>query len=84
MPTLYPTKSVHRDDANTTVVASNVSTRQRKMCSLSTHPSKPTIPITHAVTNTGAMSVMVMKDTPIKMCAQPQTPSIITCRTVQW
>jgi hypothetical protein len=61
----YPTKRIHRDNGNTTVVTSNVSTRQRKMCAPSTHPSKPTIPITHAVANTGTTSVMVMKDTPM-------------------
>jgi hypothetical protein len=36
------------------------------MCAPSTHPRKPMIPITHAVANTGAMSVMVVKDTPMK------------------
>jgi hypothetical protein len=65
-PTLYPTKSVHRDDNDTTVVTSYVLTRRRKMCAPSTHPSKPTISITHAVANTGMTSVMIMNDTPMK------------------
>ncbi len=40
--------------------------RRCKMYTPSTHPSKPMIPITHAVANTGTTSVMVMKDTPLK------------------
>ncbi len=57
---MYPTTRIHRDNDDTNVVTSNVSMRQRKP------PSKPTIPITHAVPDTGAMSIMVMKDTPMK------------------
>ena len=44
------------------------------MCAPSTHPSKPTIPITHAVADTGATSVMVMKDTPMKNVCPAMNP----------
>ncbi len=63
---MYPTKNVHREDNDTTLVTSDVSMRQSIMCAPSTHPRKPNIPITHAVADTEATSVMVMKDTPMK------------------
>jgi hypothetical protein len=53
------------DDDDTTVVTDNLSSKRQQICTSSVHPRKPSIPITHAVADTGAMSVMIMKKTPI-------------------
>jgi len=55
-----------------TVVTENLSNQrenlsnQRNICASSIHPRKPSIPITHAVADTGATSILVMKATPMK------------------
>ena len=44
----------------------NLSNQRQQICASSIHPRKPLIPITHAVADTGATSILVMKDTPMK------------------
>ena len=51
------------EDDNTTVVTDNLSSKRQHICALSVHPRKQSIPITHAVADTGATSVMIMKKT---------------------
>jgi hypothetical protein len=63
---LYPTQNSVADSNGITVVTDNVSHQRHQMCASSVHLRKPSIPITHAVADTGATSVMVMKNTPMK------------------
>jgi hypothetical protein len=65
-PTLYPTQNIVIDSDNITVVTDNLSNQRQQMCASSVHPKKPVIPTTHAVADTGATSVLVMKNTPMK------------------
>jgi len=52
------------DSDDITVVAENLSSKLQQIFAVSVHPKKPSIPITHAVADTGAMSIMIMKKTP--------------------
>ncbi len=61
---MYPTQSVDVESDDITVVTDNLSNRQQQICASSIHPSKPSIPITHAVADTGATSIMIMKKMP--------------------
>jgi hypothetical protein len=65
-PTLYPTQNSVVDSNEITVVTDNLSHQRHQMCTSSIHQRKPSIPITHAVADTGATLVMVMKNTPMK------------------
>jgi hypothetical protein len=68
-PTLYPTQNIVIDSNNITVITDNLSNQRHQMCASSVHLRKPLIPITHAVADTGAALIMVMKNTPMKnMC----------------
>ncbi len=49
---------------HTVSVNSVHSSHCQQICASSVHPKKPSIPITHAVADTGATSVMIMKKTP--------------------
>jgi hypothetical protein len=61
---LYPTQIDNLEDNDKTAVTSNTS--QRDLCTPSIHISRPRIPSTHAVADTGATSVLVMANTPMK------------------
>ena len=63
-PTLYPNQNIIVEVNNTTVVTDNLSSKCQHICASSVHPRKPSIPIIHAVADTGATSVMIMKKTP--------------------
>jgi len=52
------------DSDDITVVAENLSSKRQQICAASFHPKKPSIPITHAVADTGVTSIMIMKKTP--------------------
>ncbi len=67
---LYPTQIGNVEDNDKTVVTSNIS--QREICARSIHMGRPKIPKTHAVADTGATSVLVMANTPMKnVCIAP-------------
>jgi hypothetical protein len=55
----------------------NLSNQRQQICASSIHPRKPSIPITHAVADTGATSIMIMKKTPnmknVRLATQPLT-----------
>jgi hypothetical protein len=61
-PTLYPTQNLDVNMDNETVVTSNT-TKQIKVCAPCTQPTKPAIPPTHAVADTGATLVFMLKGT---------------------
>jgi hypothetical protein len=63
-PVLYPTQINNVEDDDKTVVTSNTS--RREICAPSIHMGRPKISSTHAVADTGATSVLVMADTPMK------------------
>ena len=73
-PTLYP---IIVDDDDTTVVTENLSSKCQQICAPSVHPRKPSIPITHAVANTGATSITIMQKTPnmknVRLATKPLT-----------
>ena len=71
---MYTTQNIDIDDKDITVVTDNLLTGRREMCAPSIHPRKPTIPITQAVADTEAMSVMVMKGTPMENVCPAITP----------
>ncbi len=64
-PTLYPTQNLEVNVDDKTVVTSNT-TKQIKVCAPCTQPMKPAIPRTHAVADTRATSVFVLKGTPMR------------------
>jgi hypothetical protein len=64
-PTLYPTKNTIDEDDDKTVITSNIS-GSHELCGVITQPRKPSIPLTHAVADTGATSVFVLKGTKMK------------------
>jgi hypothetical protein len=73
---LYPTQHSVVDCDDITVVTDNLSTQRQQICASSVHPKKPSIPITHAVADTGATSILVMKNTPmqnIRIATNPLT-----------
>ena len=65
------------DSDDITVVAENLSSKRQQICAANVHPKKPLIPITHAVADTGATSIMIMKKTPnmknVCLATQPLT-----------
>ena len=61
-----PTPNIVLDSNDITVVTDNLSHQRHHMCASSVHLRKPSIPITHAVADTGATPVMVMKNTLMK------------------
>ncbi len=61
---MYPTQNIIVDDDDTTVVTDNLSSTRQHICASSMYPRKPSIPITHAVADTGETSIMIMKKTP--------------------
>ncbi len=61
------------DDDDETIVTSNVSPRG-DVCTPSIHPQKPTIPPLHAVADTGATLVMVMRGTPMNNICPATNP----------
>ncbi len=61
---MYPTQIDNIENNDKTVVTSNTS--RREICAQSSHIGWPKIPRTHAVADTGATSVLVMADTPMK------------------
>ena len=63
-PVLYPTQINNVEDDNKTVVTSNTS--RCEICTPSIHIGCLKIPSTHVVADTGATSVLVMADTPMK------------------
>ena len=62
---MYPTKNTIEEDDDKTVITSNIS-GSHKLCGIITLPRKPSIPPTHAVADTGAMLVFVLKGTKMK------------------
>ncbi len=70
-PTLYPSQNLDVNLNNETVVTSNT-TKQIKVCAPCTQPMKPAVPPTHAVADTGATLVFVLKGTPMRNI-QPAT-----------
>ena len=65
-PTLYPTKNnIEEDDDDKTVITSNIS-GSYELCGVVMQPKKPLIPPTHAVADTGATSVLVLKRAKMK------------------
>ncbi len=76
-PTLYPTKNnIEEDDDDKTVITSNIS-GSHELCGVVTQPKKPSIPPTHAVANTGATSVLVLKGTKMKNIWAAVTPLVV-------
>jgi hypothetical protein len=73
---LYPTKNIIQDDDDKTVITSNIS-RSHELCGIITQPRKPAIPPTHAVADTGATLVFVLKGTNMKNILPAVTPLII-------
>ena len=76
---MYPTQNiiVDVDDDDQTVVTDNLSSKRQQICASSVHSRKPSIPITHAVADTGATSEMIMKKTPnmknVRLATNPLT-----------
>ena len=70
---MYPTQSIDLESDDITVVTDNLSTRRQQICASSIHPRQPSIPITHAVADTGATSIMIMKKTPNMKNVHPAT-----------
>ena len=70
---MYPTQSIDLESDDITVVTDNLSTRRQQICASSIHPRKPSIPITHAVADTGATSIMIMKKTSNMKNVRPAT-----------
>ena len=74
---MYPNQNISVDDDDRTVVTDNLSSKRQQICASSVHPKKPSIPITHAVADTGATSVMIMKKTPnmknVRLATNPLT-----------
>jgi len=72
-----PTKNIIVDDDDITFVTENLLSKRQQICASSVHPRKPSIPITHAVADTGATSIMIMKKTPnmknVRLATQPLT-----------
>jgi hypothetical protein len=72
---LYPTQNILVDDDDDKVITSNVNKRN-KMCGIIMQPKKPEIPLTHAMADTGAILIFVLKGTPtknIRSASQPLT-----------
>ena len=63
---MYPTQNIVIDIDDITVVTDNLSNQHLQICASSVHLKKPSITITHAVADTGATSVLVMNNTPMK------------------
>jgi hypothetical protein len=61
---MYPTQIDDLEDNDKTAVPSNAS--RHELCVPSVHIRHPMIPSTHAVADTGATSVMVTANTPVK------------------
>ena len=70
---MYPTQSTNLESDDITVVTGNLSTRRQQICASSIHPRKPSIPITHAVADTGATPIMIMKKMPNMKNVRPAT-----------
>ena len=61
---LYPIQIISLEDDDKTVVTSGAS--RRDVCAHINHGECPRIPSTHAIADTGATSVLVMANTPMK------------------
>jgi hypothetical protein len=75
-PTLYPTNNTIEEDDDKTVITSNTN-GSHKLCGIITQSRKPSIPPTHAVADTGATSVFVLKGTKMKNIRPAVTPLVI-------
>jgi hypothetical protein len=75
---LYLGQNIDVESNDITVVTENLSNRRQQICASSTHPRKPSIPSTHAVADTGAMSIMIMKKTPNMRNVRPVTQPLTT------
>ena len=73
-PTLYSTQNIVVNSDDITVVTNNLSNQRLQICASSVHPKKPFIPITHGVADTGATSVLVIKNTPVKYVCPATNP----------
>jgi hypothetical protein len=58
------------------VITSNIS-GSHKLCGIITHPRKPPIPLTHAVADTGATLVFVLKGRKMKNIRPAVTPLVV-------
>ena len=66
-PTYFvPHQKTIEEDDDKTVINSNIS-RSHELCGIITQPRKPSIPPTHAVADTGASLVFVLKGTKMKI-----------------
>ena len=73
---MYPTKNIIEDDDDKTVITSNI-IRSHKLCGIITQPRKQAILPTHAVADTGATLVFVLKETKLKNIRPAVTPLVI-------
>ena len=73
---MYPTKNTIEEDDDKTVITSNIS-GLHKLCGIITQPRKPPIPPMHAVADTRATSVFVLKGTKMKNIRPAVTPLIV-------
>jgi hypothetical protein len=72
---LYPTKNTIEEDDDKTVITLNIS-GSHKLCGIIMQPRKPSIPPMHAVADTRAMSVFVLKGTKMKNIRPAVTPLV--------
>ncbi len=70
---MYPIQNIDVESDDITVVTENLLNQRQHICMSSTHPRKPSIPITHAVADTGATSIMIMEKTPNMRNVRPAT-----------
>jgi len=74
---LYPTKNnIEEDDDDKTVITSNIS-GSHELCGVVMQPKKPSIPPRHAVADTGATSVFVLKGTNMKNIRSAVTQLVV-------
>ena len=73
---MYPTKNSIEEDDDKTVITSNIS-GSHELCGIITHPRKPSIPLTHAVADTEATLLFVLKGTKMKNIWQAVTPLVV-------
>ncbi len=73
---MYPTKNTIDKDDDKTVITSNIS-ESHKLCGIILQPRKPSILPTHAVADTGAMSVFVLKGAKVKNIRSAVTPLVV-------
>ncbi len=73
---MYPTKHTIDKDDDKAVITSNIS-GSHELCGVITQPKKPSIPPTHAVADTGATLVFVLKGTEMKNIRSAVTPLVV-------